>query len=67
MVVPIACAVMDTVVAEIKQILVRCGENGNLKRPAWPMIVFRTPKGWTCPAKIDGKKCEDYCAATRCR
>src|SRR6266478_8233041 len=30
------------------------------KRPAWPMIVFRTPKGWTCPAQIDGKKCEDY-------
>ena len=24
------------------------------------MIVFRTPKGWTCPAEIDGKKCEDY-------
>ena len=35
-------------------------ENGNLKRPAWPMIVFRTPKGWTCPPEIDGKKCEDY-------
>src|SRR5437773_1129702 len=30
------------------------------RRPAWPMIVFRTPKGWTCPAEIDGKKCEDY-------
>jgi xylulose-5-phosphate/fructose-6-phosphate phosphoketolase len=24
------------------------------------MIVLRTPKGWTCPAEIDGKKCEDY-------
>ena len=24
------------------------------------MIVFRTPKGWTCPPEIDGKKCEDY-------
>ena len=24
------------------------------------MIVFRTPKGWTCPPYIDGKKCEDY-------
>jgi xylulose-5-phosphate/fructose-6-phosphate phosphoketolase len=29
-------------------------------RPAWPMIVLRTPKGWTCPREIDGKKCEDY-------
>ena len=24
------------------------------------MIVLRTPKGWTCPPEIDGKKCEDY-------
>ena len=31
-----------------------------MKRPAWPMIVFRTPKGWTCPPEIDGKKCEGY-------
>lgn len=28
-------------------------------RPAYPMIVFRTPKGWTCPKQIDGKKTED--------
>ncbi len=52
--------VLDTVVAEIKQIWADARENGNLKRPAWPMIVFRTPKGWTCPSEIDGKKCEDY-------
>ena len=31
-----------------------------VSRPAWPMVVLRTPKGWTCPAEIDGKKCEDY-------
>ena len=30
--------------------------SGDLRRPAWPMIVFRTPKGWTGPAYIDGKK-----------
>ena len=52
--------VLDTVVAEIKQIWSDARTNGNLKRPAWPMIIFRTPKGWTCPAEIDGKKCEDY-------
>src|SRR5947207_6055514 len=52
--------VLDTVVAEIKQIWADARTNGNVKRPAWPMIVFRTPKGWTCPATIDGKKCEDY-------
>ncbi|RXR27384.1 phosphoketolase family protein [Oerskovia turbata] len=32
---------------------------GNDERPAWPMIVFRTPKGWTGPTSIDGKKTED--------
>ena len=34
--------------------------NGFQGRPAWPMIVLRTPKGWTGPPEIDGKKCEDY-------
>src|SRR5271157_2308493 len=52
--------VLDTVVAEIKQIWADARDNGVVKRPAWPMIVFRTPKGWTCPPVIDGKKCEDY-------
>jgi xylulose-5-phosphate/fructose-6-phosphate phosphoketolase len=32
----------------------------HFKRPRWPMIVLRTPKGWTCPKEIDGKKTEDY-------
>jgi xylulose-5-phosphate/fructose-6-phosphate phosphoketolase len=52
--------VLDDAVAEIKSIWARAREQGDLKRPAWPMIVFRTPKGWTCPAEIDGKKCEGY-------
>ena len=30
------------------------------KRPLWPMIVLRSPKGWTCPKEIDGKRTEDY-------
>ena len=34
--------------------------NGVKKRPRWPMIVLRTPKGWTCPKEIDGKRTEDY-------
>src|SRR5213596_517233 len=52
--------VLDTVTAEIKQIWSDARANGVTKRPTWPMIVLRTPKGWTCPAQIDGKKCEDY-------
>jgi len=52
--------VLDTAIGEIREIWTDARTNGNLNRPAWPMIVFRTPKGWTCPAEIDGKKCEDY-------
>ena len=32
--------------------------NGFTERPRWPMIVLRTPKGWTCPKEIDGKRTE---------
>ena len=56
--------VLDQVIAEIKQIWTEArtasSPHSAVKRPAWPMIIFRTPKGWTCPAEIDGKKCEDY-------
>jgi xylulose-5-phosphate/fructose-6-phosphate phosphoketolase len=38
----------------------RGATGSHLKRPRWPMIVLRTPKGWTCPKEIDGKKVEDY-------
>ncbi len=51
---------LDNAIAEIKAIWVASREKGITKRPAWPMIVFRTPKGWTCPEYIDGKKCENY-------
>jgi xylulose-5-phosphate/fructose-6-phosphate phosphoketolase len=53
-------AVMDTVTAEIRQIWHDARSRGIQGRPIWPMIVLRTPKGWTCPAEIDGKKCEDF-------
>jgi xylulose-5-phosphate/fructose-6-phosphate phosphoketolase len=51
---------LDQVVAEIKGIWSEARGRGFQGRPAWPMIIFRTPKGWTCPPEIDGKKCEDY-------
>jgi xylulose-5-phosphate/fructose-6-phosphate phosphoketolase len=53
-------ASLDTIVEEIKQIWHRARVLGDTTRPQWPMIIFRTPKGWTCPDYIDGKKCEDY-------
>jgi xylulose-5-phosphate/fructose-6-phosphate phosphoketolase len=51
---------LDQAVAEIQQIWVDARTRGFKSRPKWPMIVLRTPKGWTCPSEIDGKKCEGY-------
>ncbi len=51
-------AVMDTAVAEIHAIQRRAREQGNVSRPAWPMIVLRTPKGWTGPKIVDGLRVE---------
>ena len=51
---------LDRVVAEIQAIQAEARASGAPKRPAWPMIVLRTPKGWTCPREIDGKLCEGY-------
>jgi xylulose-5-phosphate/fructose-6-phosphate phosphoketolase len=53
-------ATMDEVVGEIRQIQIDARKNGFRERPRWPMIVLRTPKGWTCPKEIDGKKTEGY-------
>ena len=43
-------ATLDAVVAEIREIQRRAREDGVTERPRWPMIVLRTPKGWTGPA-----------------
>jgi xylulose-5-phosphate/fructose-6-phosphate phosphoketolase len=53
-------AALDTATAKIRAIWKDARTRGFQGRPSWPMIVLRTPKGWTCPAEIDGKKCEDY-------
>src|SRR5262249_29799901 len=48
-------ATLDTVIGDIQRIKSDAHRNDRSKRPLWPMIVFRTPKGWTCPKEIDGK------------
>ncbi len=53
-------ATLDTVIDEIKAIQHRARTNGSLERPRWPMIVLRTPKGWTGPKEVDGQKTEDF-------
>ncbi len=53
-------ATLDTVIAEIKQIQQEARSGGPVVRPKWPMIVLRSPKGWTAPAEIDGRKVEGF-------
>jgi xylulose-5-phosphate/fructose-6-phosphate phosphoketolase len=53
-------ATLDTAIAEIKVIQSDARTNGYTKRPQWPMIILRSPKGWTGPKEVDGKKTEDY-------
>jgi xylulose-5-phosphate/fructose-6-phosphate phosphoketolase len=45
---------LDRIVEEIRGIQAEARASGFKKRPAWPMIIFRTPKGWTGPKKVDG-------------
>ena len=51
-------ATLDEVLGEISEIQRRAREDGVLDRPAWPMIVLRTPKGWTGPKEVDGLPAE---------
>ncbi len=51
---------MDRIIERIKLIQANARERGRVQRPAWPMLVLKTPKGWTCPAEVDGKKTEDF-------
>jgi xylulose-5-phosphate/fructose-6-phosphate phosphoketolase len=50
---------LDKVMKEIHAIQHRAREKGETIRPCWPMIVLRSPKGWTGPKEVDGKKTED--------
>ena len=51
---------LDTVIAEIKKIQKEARDTGKAARPRWPMIIFRSPKGWTGPKKVDGLKVEGF-------
>jgi xylulose-5-phosphate/fructose-6-phosphate phosphoketolase len=50
---------LDTIVGEIKDIQHQARDHGFNGRPIWPMIVFKTPKGWTGPKTVDGLPVED--------
>ncbi len=53
-------ATLDTIADEIHTIQREARTNGSSTRPRWPMIILRTPKGWTGPKEVDGLKTEDY-------
>lgn len=49
---------VDLCIEKIKEIQKAAREDGNKERPFWPMIVLRTPKGWTGPKMVDGLRVE---------
>ncbi|HTL29027.1 MAG TPA: phosphoketolase family protein, partial [Tepidisphaeraceae bacterium] len=51
-------ATMEECVLEIRRIQDDARKSGKFTRPRWPMIVLRTPKGWTGPKEVDGHKVE---------
>jgi xylulose-5-phosphate/fructose-6-phosphate phosphoketolase len=51
-------ATLDSCMSEIQAIQKNARAKGIVGRPDWPMIVLRTPKGWTGPKEVDGKKTE---------
>ncbi len=51
---------LDKVIGEIRTIQSEARTGGNPARPRWPMIVLATPKGWTGPREVDGKKTEGH-------
>jgi xylulose-5-phosphate/fructose-6-phosphate phosphoketolase len=51
-------AAFDLALDEIREIQGVAREGGDERRPAWPMIVLRTPKGWTGPKEVDGLPAE---------
>lgn len=51
-------AALDWAVREIQRIQMSARTSGDSTRPAWPMIILRSPKGWTGPKEVDGKSVE---------
>ena len=54
----VMASTMDTAMAEIAEIQRAAREEGKTTRVQWPMIVLRSPKGWTGPSVVDGKQVE---------
>jgi xylulose-5-phosphate/fructose-6-phosphate phosphoketolase len=53
-------ATLDQCLSDLRAAQQEARRSGTATRPRWPMIVLRTPKGWTAPAEIDGHKVEGF-------
>ncbi len=51
---------IDKCITMIKHIQHEARANGNTERPFWPMIILRSPKGWTGPSEYNGKQLENF-------
>ena len=51
-------AAVDWAIREIRRIQANARQTGDDSRPTWPMIILRTPKGWTGPKEVDGQTIE---------
>ena len=51
---------LDFVIDEINRIKLEARTKEVTTRPQWPMIILKTPKGWTGPSKVDGKRTENF-------
>jgi xylulose-5-phosphate/fructose-6-phosphate phosphoketolase len=49
---------LDAIYAEIRRIQQRARDRNDTTRPRWPVLILRTPKGWTGPKIVDGKQVE---------
>ena len=54
-----AATIFDKIFDRIAEIQKAAREEGSTERPTWPMLIMRTPKGWTGPKEVDGKPVEN--------
>jgi len=54
-----AAEIFDRIFNRIGEIQKAAREGKSTERPAWPMLIMRTPKGWTGPKEVDGKPVEN--------
>jgi xylulose-5-phosphate/fructose-6-phosphate phosphoketolase len=53
-------ATLETCVLDIRALQQQARATGKFARPRWPVIVLRSPKGWTGPKEVNGHKVEDF-------